>query len=192
MSFDPAIFPRQLRYWSFHCLLNAGPSLGIALGFLGLWKFPSAVAAMFTAIATFIVLYSVLTSLRGPFTDPNHILSRALKLGAKIRAWISAISLLVLPTEVLMMFTPDFWCGVLSINLINMAARFLGASGPVFQPNAGGSGTPGFLPVYATTLLEGFILSFLLMMIAFFSLILLQMRDRKKAYAGMAGTSAPR
>jgi hypothetical protein len=44
-----------------------------------------------------------------------------------------------------------------------------------------------FLPVFATTILEGFILSFLLLMIAFFALIFLQMRDRKKAFA--AGVS---
>lgn len=191
MTFDPAVFPRQLRYWSLHCLLNAAPSLGIALGWMGLWKIPSAVAAMFTAIATFILLYAFLTSLRGPFTDPGHILSRALRLGAKIRAWISGISLLVLPVPALMMFTPDLWCGMLSINLFNIAARILGAPGPVFQPGSARSAYD-FFPVFAITMLEGFILSFLLLMIAFFSLILLQMRDRKKTYAGMAGTSSPR
>ena len=192
MTFDPAVFPRQLRYWSLHCLLNAAPSLGIALGWLGLWQHPAAVAAMFTAIATFILLYSVLTSLRGPFTDPTHILSRSLKLGAKIRAWISGISVLVLPTGIFMMLTPDYWCGLISISLVNGAARYLGASGPVFQPDNGASSTSGFLPVFATTLLEGFILSFLLLMIAFFALIFLQMRDRKKTYPRMAGPGALR
>lgn len=192
MSFDPAVFPRQLRYWSLHCLLNAAPSLGIALGWLGLWRVPAAVSGMFTAIGTFIILYAFLTSLRGPFTDPAHILSRALRLGAKIRAWISGISVLVLPTGIFMMLTPDYWCGLISISLVNGAARFLGATGPFFQPETDGSSTASFLPVYATTLVEGFMLSFLLLMIAFFSLILLQMRDRKKIYAGMAGTSAPR
>jgi hypothetical protein len=192
MSFDPTVFPRQLGYWTLHCLLNAAPSLGIALGWLGLWKHPAAVAAMFAAIATFILLYSALTSLRGPFTDPTHILSRALKLGAKIRAWISGISVLVLPTGIFMMLTPDYWCGLISISLVNGAARYLGASGPAFQPDTGGSSTTGFLPVFATTLLEGFILSFLLLMIAFFSLIFLQMRDRKKTYPRMAGPGALR
>ena len=43
--------------------------------------------------------------------------------------------------------------------------------------------TASFLPVYATTLLEGFILSFLLLMIAFFALVFLQMRDRRRAFA---------
>ncbi len=182
MTFDPAVFPRQLRYWSLHCLLNAAPSLGIALGWLGLWKSPSAVAAMFTAIATFILLYATLTSLRGPFTDPTHILARSLRLGAKIRAWISGISILILPTGIFMAFTPDYWCGLLSIALLNGAGRFLGMTGPFFTPNPD-SATANFLPVFATTLLEGFILSFLLLMISFFALIFLQMRDRKKAFA---------
>ena len=191
MSFDPSVFPRQLRYWTLHCLLNALPSLGIALGWLGLWKSPLAVVAMFTAIATFIVLYASLTSLSGPLTDPDHILARSLKLGARIRAWISGISLLVVPTGIFMLLTPDYWCGLLSITLLNGAARFLGATGPFFSP-APDEATAAFLPVFATTLLEGFILSFLLLMIAFFALILLQSRDRKKAFAGMAGTGATR
>lgn len=192
MTFDPAVFPRQLRYWSLHCLLNAAPSLGIALGWLGLWQHPSAVAAMFSAIATFILLYAFLTSLRGPFSDPDHLLSRALDLGARIRAWISGASVLVLPTGVFMVFTPDYWCGMASIGIVNGAARLLGASRPVFQADIDGSNSASFLPVYATTLVEGFILSFLLLMIAFFALILLQMRDRRKAFAGVAGTSHPR
>ena len=37
-----------------------------------------------------------------------------------------------------------------------------------------------FLPVFATTMLEGFILSFLLLMISFFAVLFLQMRDRRR------------
>lgn len=192
MTFDPAVFPRQLRYWTLHCLLNAAPSLGIALGWLGLWKHPAAVAAMFTAIGTFILLYAFLTSLRGPFSDPGHILSRALRLGTKIRAWISGLSCLALPTGVGMLFTPDYWCGLISISLVNGTARFLGSTRPWFQPDTDGRNTTTFSPVFATTLLEGFILSFLLLMIAFFALIFLQMRDRKKTYPRMAGPGVSR
>lgn len=185
MTFDPAVFPRQLRYWSLHCLLNAAPSLGIALGWMGLWQHPPAVAAMFTAIATFIGLYSVLTSLRGPFTDPLHLLSRALRLGAKIRAWISALSLLALPTGILLVFTPDYWCGMAAMVAVNGGSRFLGDDSPVIGRD---EIKPGFLPVYATTMVEGFLLSFLLLMIAFFALLLLQSRERKKLHAAMART----
>jgi hypothetical protein len=41
-------------------------------------------------------------------------------------------------------------------------------------------------------MVEGFIISFLLLMIAFFALLLLQSRERKKAFAGMQGTGSPR
>lgn len=174
-------FPRQLRYWTLHCLLNALPSLGIALFWLELWKHPSAVVAMFAAIATFIVLYAALTSLPGPLADRDHLLSRALRLGAKIRAWLSVMSLALLPTGVLMLFTPDYWAGLMAITLLNAAANFLGSTEPFFDGDTA-SNTAGFFPVYATTLLEGFILSFLLLMISFFALIVLQARDRRKAF----------
>jgi hypothetical protein len=191
MDFDASVFPRQLRYWTLHCLLNAAPSLGIALGWWGLWQHPSAVAAMFAAIATFIGLYSVLTSLRGPFSDPDHILSRALRLGTRLRAWISGLSLLVLPTGIFMMFTPDYWCGLLSIALLNKTARILGSQEPFFRSDPDAA-TSNFLPVFATTMLEGFILSFFLLMISFFALVFLQIRDRGKAFAGSSSPAAPR
>ena len=109
------VFLRQLRYWSLHCSLNALPSLGIALAYLGLWKNPEGVAAMLAAIATFIFLYATLTSLRGPLSNPAHVVSRSLKVGTKIRSWISAGSLLSLPLGPAMFFMPDFWCGFLSV-----------------------------------------------------------------------------
>jgi hypothetical protein len=55
-----------------------------------------------------------------------------------------------------------------------------------------GDATGGFLPVFTTTMLEGFIISFLLLMISFFALIVLQMRDRKKLHTGVGGTGSPR
>ncbi len=175
---NPATFRRRLRYWTFHCLLNALPSFIIAAVWLKL-RSPLAVTAMLAAIGTFILLYTTLTSLDGPLSDPNHVFSRALKLGAKIRAWISGLSLLLLPTEKLLMFTPDFWCGFLSFGLLNRAAELMQPGSTNFNFFNGNAATKGFLPVYATTLLEGFILSFILLMIAFFAVIFLQSRDRR-------------
>jgi prolipoprotein diacylglyceryltransferase len=37
----------------------------------------------------------------------------------------------------------------------------------------------GFLEIYATTILEGLILSFLLFILSFIAIIILQMRDRR-------------
>lgn len=178
----PQTFRRQLRYWAIHCMINALPSLAIALGWLGLWKSPGAISAMLAAIGSFILLYATLTSVQGPLSDQNHLLHRAMKLGAKIRAWISGISLVMVPLGTLTFFTPDFWCGWLSIMTLNFVERRFGTGGEFFTPSPG-TATVDFWKVYTTTLLEGFILSVLLMMISFFCVIFVQSRDRRRAFA---------
>lgn len=172
-------FPRQLRFWTFHCTLNALPSFCIALIVLQLWKSPQAIVAMLFAIATFILLYTTITSLIEPLTDDRHVLSRSLRLGTKIRAWISGLSMLMVFTPA-MSFTPDFWCGFISVNITN--SLFKSAGSRVDLLDASGLNS-GFSPVYLTTLLEGLILSFLLLMISFFAVMFLQARDRKKFFS---------
>lgn len=173
-------FPRQLRFWAFHSSLNALPSLCIALGYMQLWDNPPAVAAMLCAISTFILLYATLTSLPGPLANGDHVLSRSLRLGAKIRGWISVLSLLLMwPPAVI--FTPDFWCGLFATNVFNHLAGLAGFSSS-FGGNIPSDAGSGFLPVYTVTLLEGLILSFLLMLISFFSIIFVQARDRRAAF----------
>lgn len=186
-----AVFPRQLRFWSLHCLLNALPSLAIALGWLGLWQSPAAIAAMFSAIATFILLYATLTSLPGPLAESDHVLARALRLGTKIRTWISVVSLFVVPAGLLVMITPDYWCGLAAITVVNGTARFFGADAMFFNPDMGRS-TADFIPVYVTTLTEGFLLSFLLLMISFFALLAVQAKDRRRAFALTSADSPAR
>ena len=173
------VFPRQLRYWAIHCALNSSPSFCIALIFLDLWESPLAIAAMLCAIATFILLYATFTSLIVPLADENHVLARSLRLGTTIRAWISGLSLLIVFTPA-MAITPDFWCGFLAAMLTNFFFRSAGGVGNFFEPNGV---NVGFSPVFVTTLLEGFILSFILFMISFFVVIFLQARDRRRVFA---------
>ena len=177
------IFSRQLQYWSLHCSLNALPSLGIALAYLGLWKNPAGVVAMLVAILTFVFLFAALTSLRGPLSNPGHVVSRSLKLGTKIRSWISGISLLMLPLGPAMLFMPDFWCGFLSVSILNQASRRLGLEIQLLSGNPS-NGSVGFLTVYTTTMLEGFILSFLLLMISFFALFFLHRKAQRRTALG--------
>lgn len=160
-----SIFLRQLRYWTFHCLLNALPSFGIALFFLGLWRNPAAVAAMLLAIATFILLYSTLTSLPGPMLEKEHLLSRALRVGVKVRGWISAVSVGIIPLGGIMV-TPDFWCGFYASVIVDWGARQLGTQGQMVDAPA----LVGFCEVFAVTLLEGIILSSLIVMVALVAL----------------------
>lgn len=170
-------FPHQLRYWSFHCTLNALPSFGIALWILGL-RNPSAIAAMASAVVTFILLYSTITSVRSPFSQENHILSRALKLGAKIRAWTSAISIPLAFTPVLV-FLPDLWCGLFATIIVNQTMVLPGDPAP-FSPAMQPS--PGFALVYVATMIEGFLLSGILLCISFLAIVFLQWRDRYRLY----------
>ncbi|MBX3741106.1 MAG: hypothetical protein KF712_08960 [Akkermansiaceae bacterium] len=180
-----AVLPRQLRFWSLHCTLNALPSLAIALGWLGLWQSGHAILAMVSAIVSFILLYTLATSLIRPLADDGSILSRALKLGTKIRVWISVTSLPAIATGGGAFFTPDFWCGfgasaiVRSLGIFSSTGRLPG----VFKPEPPRIGDASFGLVYLTTMLEGLLLSMLLFMLSFFCVILLQRRDRKMACA---------
>lgn len=175
-----ANFPRQVRYWTLHCILNALPSLGISLGWLKLIESPAATAAIFTAIATFILLYATATSLIRPTSDRSNLLFRSLDLGLRIRIAISILSLFALVEENHVRFAPDTWCGVAAGFCVDWLSRSLGFG----QINSNPISDIGFFPIYAVTMLEGFILSFLLLMISFFALIFLQAKDKQKAFTG--------
>ena len=173
-----SIFLRQLSYWTFHCSLNALPSFGIALFGLGLWRNPAAITAMLLAIGTFILFYSMLTSLPGPLLEPDHLLSRALRVGIKVRGWISLLSV---PLILMKGFavTPDFWCGVLSSAIFNYAAELLGTQGRL----VGSAMPPGFLEVFTVTLLEGFMLSLIILAVALIAVVVLKVLGRLNPYA---------
>lgn len=182
MTFDQKRFPGQLGHWSWHCAINAAPSFLIAAVVLELWKSPVAVGGILAAIATFVLGYAVLTSFSGPLSDPQSLPARALRVGKRIRLGISLLSLLVLlpalsqvPDESVM-FLPDFWCGVVAAIAVNWVGEFFGF-GSNWMSDAD---RVGFLAVYLTTLIEGLILSFMLLMLSFFSLVVLQIRRRRR------------
>ena len=171
-------FPKQLGHWAIHGLLNSFPSLIIALVGLSLWRSPQAVAAMLLAILIYIVAFATITSMRGPFSDESHTLGKAVRLGATIRSWIGGISIPLALTPAAFI-TPDFWCGFIAVAIYNQVDRVLrGAPYPRGISNIVQRGE--FLPVFTTTMLEGFIISFLLLMISFFCLIFLQARERRR------------
>lgn len=174
------VFFRQLRFWSIHSMVNALPSLAIALFWLGLWKSGQAVAAMFAAIFSFILIYSLLSTFLRPLSDERHLLHHAMRLGTKIRVWISVVSLVLVPMGYLVMFTPDYWCGWLSVNALNIVSRRLGSGDDFFNAGLGQGTTTDFGKVYVTTMLEGFILSGFLFLVCFFALVGLQIVVRNR------------
>ncbi|RYD33823.1 MAG: hypothetical protein EOP87_10310 [Verrucomicrobiaceae bacterium] len=70
--------------------------------------------------------------------------------------------------------------------MILRSVRILAETGTLpsrFEPDMPQLGNVSFGSIYLTTMLEGLLLSMLLFMLSFFCVILLQKRDRKKAYA---------
>lgn len=187
MTFERERFPRQLAHWSLHAGVNALPSFLIAGRLLELWQKPAATLAMLAAIATFALGYALLTSFRGPFSDPGSIAARAVRLGTTIRIWVTAISVVALlpvvtagpngvgESGVVVFFLPDFWCGLGAAMVVGWVVQLLGsATGPL--PDQ----LDSFGMAYAMTVIEGVLLSLLLLLISFFCLVGLQIRDRRR------------
>jgi hypothetical protein len=176
MTLDPSRLPGQARYWTLHCCINALPSFIVATAYLKMIHQPVAVVAMLLAVLTFIGIYTVLTSIEGLFSNPESLLSRALKAGVKFRLVISLVSLPLLLPSPAAFLVPDVWAGMLALGVVNWCGNFLGFSNMI-DPSGGSA--PG-LAVYATTMIEGIVISFMLFMISFFALLYIQSKERKK------------
>ncbi|MGJ8641935.1 MAG: hypothetical protein ACSHX9_00890 [Luteolibacter sp.] len=176
-------FPDKLRFWFFHCIINALPSYLIAVIWLRLWIHPIAHVAMGCAVLTFVLGYSVLTSLPGPLTERNSLFARAMRVGLRIRMIISILTVCVVPTGVFILFTPDYWCGQLAVNLVSEFYHLIGVEPTLMHMvDYDWSFAATFMEIYLSTLLEGLILSFMLFIFSVIAIIILQMRDRKKMF----------
>jgi hypothetical protein len=180
------VFKGKLKFWAIHCAISAFPSYLIVMVWLKQAANPTAHFAMLAAIATFVIGYSVLTSLPGLLTRKDSLLSRALRVGLILRMTCSIITTLVVPTGIFLFYTPDFWCGNLaSIAVANFfelfgheayIAGFMGRGGSVEQVKI------AFMEFYLVTLLEGLILSLMLFIFSVMAVVILQMRDVKKMF----------
>jgi hypothetical protein len=170
-------FPGKLRFWTLHCMINALPSYFIAIVWLGLWPVMRAHWAMLAAVVTFIIGYAVLTSCVPVLREERNLFTRALRVGLAVRLYISVPTILAVPLGAPLLFSPDAWCGFAASWFVS---QVLGTP-PLPQRIGGSSGASevGFLEIYATTLVEGMLLSFLLFIISFIAIIILQMRDRR-------------
>ncbi len=181
-------FPSKLKFWSVHCLINALPSYLIAVVWLQLWDQPVAQLAMGFAVLTFVLGYSIATSLPGPLSNRDSLAGRAMRVGLTVRTVISVVTVLAVPTGTLMFFTPDLWCGVFASNAVGFLFESAGLESTLPRGfndgrSSGSSQVVGFLEVYLTTVIEGLILSFMLFLFSFIAILILQMRDRKKRFS---------
>jgi hypothetical protein len=172
-----AVFPRQLRFWTFHCIVNALPSFCIASVMLNLKDSPTCIIAMLAGIGSFILFYALLTSIPGPLADKRNLLARSLTAGTKIRSWFVGICALLIIFKV-PLFLVDFSIGTLAVRTVEETSRAVSPGGLVTSIDSHSS----FLHIYMVTILDGMLLSIVLLTLSFVALVVLQGRERRKFF----------
>jgi hypothetical protein len=182
------VFKGKLKFWALHCVINALPSYLIVMIWLDQFGNPTSHIAMLSAVFTFVVTYSVLTSLPGPLTREDTLFSRALRVGLVMRMICLIWTFLFLLLGPMVIFTPDFWCGNIATSFVELIHGFLGHETQLrkmIDGNTSKDGVliqPGFMEIYLITLIEGLILTLMLFVFSVMAVVLLQMRDRKKIF----------
>lgn len=182
------VFKGKLKFWALHCVISALPSYLIVMVWLKQAANPTAHLAMLAAIVTFVIGYSVLTSLPGPLTRKDSLLSRALRVGLVFRMICSIWTFLFIFFGPLVIFTPDLWCGNIAADIVDRIYGFLGHETDLRNMIDGNNTKDGvliqprFMEIYLISLFEGFILSLMLFIFSVIAVVILQMRDRKKMF----------
>jgi hypothetical protein len=183
-------FRRNLGFWSLQCVISALPGFCIAMGFLKLHENPLAALAMFAALGTFILVLNALASLSGTLTGWRTLPSRGLRLGLQIRGISSGASLMVIAAIIatgndyqnpVIFVMPDVWTGAAALIPPSLLAEELGFKDPVGQFMDQETDL-SFAMIYAISVIDGMILSFLIFIVSFISMLILQIRDRKAMY----------
>ena len=171
-----------------HCVVNALPSFVIACVHLDLWRNPDALKAMGAAVLAFILAYSLLTSIRGPLTQSDHVVSRAIRAGAKFRLVISIASTPFAPFPGAFVCVPDLWCGFASVFIFQQLLRLSGTPPGIVQVIDRLLEKASFNDIFTIAIIQGLVISMLFFTISFFALLFIQRRERMKMYAaGMSG-----
>ncbi len=176
-------FPRQLRLWTLHGLLNAAPSAAFAVAWLKLGTGPAgipALAAVATAVYLFVLGGACLTSLPGPLSTPGHALHRALRHALTLRNCLVCLTLPLVLSQRTLFFIPDVWCGGIATLAFGAVCKALGLDpGPLDELSLIDFPHAGFFPIFSIALIEGLLLSLLLVILTTLVLLILQRRDRR-------------
>jgi hypothetical protein len=187
-TLKPNTLTNQLRYWSLHCGLTGLPSFCLALIY---FNSTTSVVAMLTGIATFIICFSAITSSSLYRKLHSGIVGRSIRLGTRIRMIVSLAGLpFLLPLighdvdqgsipSMFILFTADFWFGYAALIITAVVGQALGG-------NYNGIGSSNFEAdfafIYMTTVIEGLLISVSLVLIAFFTLIILNAKRKPQIH----------
>jgi len=171
--------------------MNALPSFVIACVHLEYWKNPNALLAMGAAVVPFILACSALTSIRGPLTQSNHVLSRASRAGVKFRMVISIASLPFVPFPGAAAYAPDLWCGFASLFIFQQLLRLSGTPLGIAPVLDRLFDKASFSDIFAVAIIQGMIIAMLFSTFSFFALLFIQRRERAKLYATAGAPGSP-
>ena len=203
-AITPPDCPRErylaaLRHWSFHVTVSAAPSFVFAAS-VG-WRAPESICGMLLGVAFFIALYTALARWTFPREAGGALWRRALRLGTWIRTvWAGLVFLSLIASPRFLasvtggpwlgyLFVPDMFAGVYAHAAVRWFALlppvrdvriFLTGPEPAVRnldPWVGNIGS--FWPTFLLTVVEGFILSAALFLIAFACLGVLRLASRR-------------
>lgn len=183
-------FRENLGFWSLQCVISALPGFCIAMWFLKLSENPVAPLAMLAALVTFIVALTSLASFSGTLLGWQTLPSRGLRVGLQARAICTGFSLIVIAVIMasggdyenpVVLIMPDAWTGAAAAILPSMVAEDLGFKNPAGQFMDGETDL-SFMMIYAIAIIDGLILCFLIFIVSFVSMLVLQIRDRRGMY----------
>lgn len=183
-----------LRYWTFHVCVSAAPSFIFMARSSPGWP---CVLGMLLGIGFFIVLYTALARFTFPAAEPPNLWRRAIRLGTRIR---TGCALLAVPGVVatlsesvkwpFFLFLPDYLAGMVAWSLTTRIGQaepvrwlrilLTGPDASVRGNNVWLGDMGAVIPTFLTTMIEGFILSGLLFVIAFLCLDVLKLAARRK------------
>lgn len=186
-------FRRDLGFWSLQCVISALPGFCIAMWLVGFSGNAVAPLAMLAALFTMILAIAALASISPSLTAWRTLPSRGLRAGLMLRGLCSVISLIVIGValagggrgdgHVILIVLPDLWTGlgaVLSMSLLSVPLGFENPASQVMDGHA----DLGFSMIYLIALIDGLILCFLIFIVSFVSMLVLQIRDRRRLYSG--------
>ncbi len=189
-----------LRHWTLHVSVSAAPSFAFMVNTGAHWP---CVVGMLMGVAFFIVLYTAFARFTYPKTESPSLWRRAIRLGTRIR---TGLALLALPGAMMktggfltVFFLPDYFAGLVAWSVTRsigtaepvrwLRALLAGPDPAVRSQNLWVGDIGSVLPTFLTTVIEGFLLSALLFLIAFICLCNLKLRDRRVPRLATAAAS---
>jgi hypothetical protein len=188
-------FLRNLGFWSLHSVVSALPGFCIAMWLVKLYENPFAFLAMLSALFTMILVITSIMSIWPSLTAWRSLPSRGLWCGLVLRAICSGASFIIIITVLaingrdghpILIALPDLWTGLGAVLSITVISDFFGFE-PSFLEIMSRPANISFAMIYLISMINGLILCFLIFIVSFVSMLVLQIRDRKKLYQNGMG-----